>query len=207
MTSVNISFDDFKSVLTDLFGQSLNQKAEVAAQNFWENVSAISDGVSQGGQRNLLVSGYSIPWIVPVQRREVEPDLGDGRLHGSSQHAALSLGRDQAGPAGVDWRYASRDDDDLFRFWSRFGCAGESRLCTRHVSVAGLDERDQFLFDVVGDHSSRVVSSLWQRRIFAGAEGVHDPAAEAVHDEDQRSERGAARRPVSGLALVGEQAA
>ena len=48
MTDVNMSLDDFKRLLTDLFGQPLNQKAEVAAQDFWENVSAIADGVSQG---------------------------------------------------------------------------------------------------------------------------------------------------------------
>jgi len=48
MTNVNTSFDDFKNVLADLFGQPLNQKAEVAAQNFWENISALSDGVSRG---------------------------------------------------------------------------------------------------------------------------------------------------------------
>lgn len=48
MTNVNMSFDDFKNVLADLFGQPLNKKVEVAAQDFWQNVSAISDGVSQG---------------------------------------------------------------------------------------------------------------------------------------------------------------
>ncbi len=48
MTNANMSFADFKNVLADLFGQPLNQKAEVAAQNFWQNVSAISDGVSRG---------------------------------------------------------------------------------------------------------------------------------------------------------------
>ncbi|MCF7981915.1 MAG: hypothetical protein K9K86_08015 [Pseudomonadales bacterium] len=48
MTELNMSLDDFKSILTDLFGQPLNDKAEVAAQDFWQNVSAISEGVSQG---------------------------------------------------------------------------------------------------------------------------------------------------------------
>lgn len=48
MMEVNMSLDDFKSVLADLFGQPLNEKAEVAAQDFWQNISAISDGVSQG---------------------------------------------------------------------------------------------------------------------------------------------------------------
>lgn len=48
MTNENMSFADFKNLLADLFGQPLNQKAEVAAQDFWQNVSAISEGVSQG---------------------------------------------------------------------------------------------------------------------------------------------------------------
>ena len=48
MINANMSLADFKDVLGDLFGQPLNQKAEVAAQNFWQNVSAISDGVSRG---------------------------------------------------------------------------------------------------------------------------------------------------------------
>jgi hypothetical protein len=48
MDKANMSFDDFKNVLADLFGQPLNQKAEVAAQDFWKNVSDISEGVSQG---------------------------------------------------------------------------------------------------------------------------------------------------------------
>lgn len=43
-----MSFDDFKSLLVNLFGQPLNQKAEVAAQDFWQNISAIADGISQG---------------------------------------------------------------------------------------------------------------------------------------------------------------
>ncbi len=47
MTNVNISFEDFKRLLSDLFGQPLNQKTEVAAQDFWQNVSAIADGISQ----------------------------------------------------------------------------------------------------------------------------------------------------------------
>ncbi len=42
------SFDDFKNLLAELFGQSLNQEAEVAAQDFWKNVSPIAEGVSQG---------------------------------------------------------------------------------------------------------------------------------------------------------------
>ena len=48
MTEINISLDDFKSLLTDLFGQPLNQEAEVAARDFWQNISAITEGVSQG---------------------------------------------------------------------------------------------------------------------------------------------------------------
>ena len=48
MTNVNMSFEDFKNILADLFGQPLNQKAELAAQNFWQHVSAISSGVTQG---------------------------------------------------------------------------------------------------------------------------------------------------------------
>lgn len=42
------SFDDFKNLLVDLFGQPLNQEAEVAARDFWKNVSLIAEGVSQG---------------------------------------------------------------------------------------------------------------------------------------------------------------
>ena len=48
MTEANMTLDDFRVVLSDLFGQPLNQKAEVAAQDFWQHVSAIADGVSQG---------------------------------------------------------------------------------------------------------------------------------------------------------------
>ena len=48
MSNVNISFYDFKILLSDLFGQPLNQKAEVAAHDFWQNISVISDGISQG---------------------------------------------------------------------------------------------------------------------------------------------------------------
>ncbi len=49
MTSIMIkSFDDFKNLLSELFGQTLNQEAEVAAQDFWKNVSSIAEGVSQG---------------------------------------------------------------------------------------------------------------------------------------------------------------
>lgn len=47
MTELN-SFDDFKSLLVDLFGQPLNQEAEMAARDFWQNISAITDGISQG---------------------------------------------------------------------------------------------------------------------------------------------------------------
>ncbi len=43
-----MSLDDFKSVLSTLYGQPLNEKAEVAAQDFWQSASAISEGVSQG---------------------------------------------------------------------------------------------------------------------------------------------------------------
>ena len=42
------SFDDFKNLLAELFGQPLNQEAEVAAQDFWQNISAIEDGILQG---------------------------------------------------------------------------------------------------------------------------------------------------------------
>ena len=42
------SFDDFKNLLAELLGQPLNQEAEVAAQDFWKNVSPIAEGVSQG---------------------------------------------------------------------------------------------------------------------------------------------------------------
>ncbi|MBW1977820.1 MAG: hypothetical protein JRI79_07610 [Deltaproteobacteria bacterium] len=42
------SFDDFKNLLADLFGQPLNQEAEVAAEDFWKNVTVIAEGVSQG---------------------------------------------------------------------------------------------------------------------------------------------------------------
>ncbi|MBW2595808.1 MAG: hypothetical protein JRC93_07500 [Deltaproteobacteria bacterium] len=48
MTEINISLDDFKSLLADLFGQPLKQEAEVATRDFWQNISAITDGVSQG---------------------------------------------------------------------------------------------------------------------------------------------------------------
>jgi hypothetical protein len=40
--------DDFKKLLAELFGQPLNQQAEVAAQDFWQNVSLIAEGVSHG---------------------------------------------------------------------------------------------------------------------------------------------------------------
>ena len=42
------SFDDFKNLLAELFGQPLNQEAGLAAQDFWKNVSPIAEGVSQG---------------------------------------------------------------------------------------------------------------------------------------------------------------
>ncbi len=45
---MSIPLDDFKGLLSDLFGQPLNRKAEVAAQDFWENISAMADGVSKG---------------------------------------------------------------------------------------------------------------------------------------------------------------
>ena len=48
MTQVNMSLDNFKSILADLLGQPLNEKADVAAQDFWQNACAISEGVSQG---------------------------------------------------------------------------------------------------------------------------------------------------------------
>jgi len=48
MMEMNMSLDDFKSVLAELFGQPLNEKAEAATQDFWRNVYAISEGVSQG---------------------------------------------------------------------------------------------------------------------------------------------------------------
>ena len=48
MSNVNMSFDDFKILLVNLFGQPLNQKTEVAAQDFWQNISAMADGISQG---------------------------------------------------------------------------------------------------------------------------------------------------------------
>ncbi|MBW2664223.1 MAG: hypothetical protein JRD93_20165 [Deltaproteobacteria bacterium] len=48
MSNVNIPFYDFKRLLSDLFGQPLNQKAEVAAHDFWQNISAMADGISQG---------------------------------------------------------------------------------------------------------------------------------------------------------------
>jgi len=48
MSNEKISHDDFKALLSDIFGQPLNRKAEVAAQDFWENISAMAEGVSQG---------------------------------------------------------------------------------------------------------------------------------------------------------------
>jgi hypothetical protein len=48
MNNMNMSIDDFKNLLTDLFGQPLNQKAEVAALDFLQNISSIAEGISQG---------------------------------------------------------------------------------------------------------------------------------------------------------------
>jgi len=48
MSNVNMPLDDFKSLLSELFGQPLNQKAEVAAQDFWQNILAMADGISRG---------------------------------------------------------------------------------------------------------------------------------------------------------------
>ena len=48
INNMNMSLDDFKNLLAELFGQPLNQEAEVAARDFWQNVSPIAEGVSQG---------------------------------------------------------------------------------------------------------------------------------------------------------------
>jgi len=47
MTNKNISSVDFKKELTGLFGQPLNEKAEVAAPDLLKNISAMTEGVSQ----------------------------------------------------------------------------------------------------------------------------------------------------------------
>lgn len=47
MNNMNMSINDFKNLLTDLFGQPLNQKAEVAALDFLQNISFIAEGISQ----------------------------------------------------------------------------------------------------------------------------------------------------------------
>lgn len=48
MREANMSFNDFKNILADLFGQPLNEKAEMAAQDFWQNITPISEGILQG---------------------------------------------------------------------------------------------------------------------------------------------------------------
>jgi len=48
MSELNISFDDFKGILADIFGQPLNENAEVAARDFWENVTTISEEIAHG---------------------------------------------------------------------------------------------------------------------------------------------------------------
>ena len=42
------SFDNFKNLLAELFGQPLNKESEVAAQDFWKNISPIAEGITQG---------------------------------------------------------------------------------------------------------------------------------------------------------------
>ena len=43
-----MTLEEFKAVLAELFGQPLNAKAEVAAEDFWGNLSIIEEGVTQG---------------------------------------------------------------------------------------------------------------------------------------------------------------
>ena len=48
MPEINSSLAAFMSLLSGLFGQPLNKEAKVAALDFWQNISTITDGVAQG---------------------------------------------------------------------------------------------------------------------------------------------------------------
>ena len=64
MTDNKISFQDFKKLLSELFGQPLNENAEEFARDFWQNIAAIADGVSQGSigiRVDMLTLGHSLP--------------------------------------------------------------------------------------------------------------------------------------------------
>jgi len=43
-----ISLDEFRKLLSDLFGQELTEQADVAAEDFWKNMAAIARGVGDG---------------------------------------------------------------------------------------------------------------------------------------------------------------